>query len=195
MKQNLAMRGHANFRFSSIVAVTVSACAVVVMCAFIFFMSSLPADDSTELSMGVVWHIIGFIVPGYDQMTLAEQLQWQQALDHPVRKVAHFLEYALLGALMMNLVFQVARFRDGASENRSDCAKSSISSALHPLVVAAWAMATAYAITDEVHQIFVPGRACMVTDVLIDAAGVLLGAMAVALIIRAYHKAASTRQS
>lgn len=39
----------------------------------------------------------------------------------------------------------------------------------------AWLLATAYAASDEFHQIFVPGRTPKVTDVMLDSAGVLLG--------------------
>lgn len=41
-----------------------------------------------------------------------------------------------------------------------------------------------YAITDEIHQIFVPGRAGRITDVLIDSIGCILGALLFLLI---YH--------
>ena len=34
-----------------------------------------------------------------------------------------------------------------------------------------------YAISDEVHQYFVPGRAMMATDVLIDSIGAILGCL------------------
>ncbi len=37
------------------------------------------------------------------------------------------------------------------------------------------AIGIAYAVTDEVHQAFVPGRQGAVRDVLIDAVGVLIG--------------------
>lgn len=182
------MPNRANHRFFAAVATAVSACAVIAMCVFIFVMSSFDADDSTELSMGVVWHIIGFIVPGYDQMTFAEQLQWQQALDHPVRKVAHFLEYTLLGVLMANLVYRVGRFRDDVRAGEADRSTASIASGLHIMTGTAWALATAYAITDEIHQIFVPGRTCLVTDVLLDSAGVFVGTVLFVLVISAFQK-------
>jgi VanZ family protein len=44
-------------------------------------------------------------------------------------------------------------------------------------------MGTAYAVTDEIHQFFVPERACAVTDMLIDSAGVAAGAMILILIL------------
>lgn len=44
---------------------------------------------------------------------------------------------------------------------------------------AAWLMAILYAITDEIHQSFVPGRGPWVVDVVIDAIGALIGLLAV----------------
>ncbi len=43
-----------------------------------------------------------------------------------------------------------------------------------PLLLTAFALATLYGISDEIHQLFVPGRHGRVTDVLFDAAGALL---------------------
>ena len=45
------------------------------------------------------------------------------------------------------------------------------------LVLVAGAIATLYGITDEIHQMFVPGRAADVRDVLADAVGGFLGAL------------------
>jgi VanZ family protein len=67
-----------------------------------------------------------------------------------ISKLAHVGEYAVLGGLI-----QWAR---GARR-----------------AWLAWLMAVAYAVTDEFHQSFVPGRTPRVTDVLIDAMGAALG--------------------
>jgi VanZ family protein len=68
--------------------------------------------------------------------------------DLLLRKIAHVAEYAVLGALLMRAV-------------GSD--------------LPAAAIGIAYAATDEVHQVFVPGRHGAVLDVLVDAVGVLIG--------------------
>lgn len=224
-----------------------SVLAVVAWCVFIFVMSAQPADESTELSMGVVWHIIGFIVPGYDQMSPADQLYWQQALDHPVRKTAHFLEYAVLGALMLNAVVRVmgnqgdgedagqegagqpavnqpeasqmavdkaeagqpAVSQAGASQAQTsqenacpeDAAREAAGrvSARHlPAIFSkptfiAWIFATAVAAFDEVHQVFVPGRAGMVSDVFLDAAGALVGVLLATLVSRLFSRKSTHR--
>lgn len=75
-----------------------------------------------------------------------------------VRKTAHFCEYAGLG-----LLFAVAFY--------VQFGKAKI-----PFAVLC---ASAYAVTDEVHQIFVEGRACKFTDWAIDTAGALLGVLVV----------------
>ena len=64
-----------------------------------------------------------------------------------LRKLAHLTEYAVLGALLARGLRTLPAFVAGV----------------------------AYAVTDEIHQTFVTGRAGRVTDVAIDAVGVLLG--------------------
>ena len=91
-----------------------------------------------------------------------------------MRKTAHFLEYAVLGALMLNMLVQIARARG-----------RNVLKMLLQLALAAWLFSTAYACTDELHQLFVPGRTGKLTDVLIDSSGVLLGVLIVMLIVRA----------
>ncbi len=65
--------------------------------------------------------------------------------------VAHFSEYALLGALWLWALYPLA-----------GCAA----------LPAAAAIALAYAISDEIHQSYVPGRDSDPFDVLVDSAGI-----------------------
>ncbi len=68
--------------------------------------------------------------------------------DLVLRKIAHTAEYAILGALLAR-----ATNRPGL----------------------AFALGTLYAVSDEVHQSFVPGRVGSPLDVTIDAVGVAVG--------------------
>jgi VanZ family protein len=68
--------------------------------------------------------------------------------DLLLRKLAHAAEYAVLGALLLRALGREL-----------------------PAVLAG----VAYAVTDEMHQAFVPGRQGAALDVLVDAAGVLIG--------------------
>lgn len=154
------------------------------MCVFIFVMSDVPAEGSDELSLGVAARIVGLLVPGYDQLSVAEQLRWQQMLNHPIRKTAHFLEYAALGALTMNMLVQIARVRASSILGRGrEVAVGSVAM-LRRFAIAAWALSTLYAATDEVHQLFIAGRAGMLTDVLLDSFGVAVGVLLCTLSLR-----------
>ncbi len=78
------------------------------------------------------------------------------ALSFFVRKAAHFTEYAVLGGLL------------------AVCARDFGRS-----FWLAWGIGALYAVTDEIHQAFVPERACAVMDMGIDAAGVAFGVLIV----------------
>lgn len=47
---------------------------------------------------------------------------------------------------------------------------------------------TVYAITDEIHQLFIPGRSGEIRDVCIDSLGVLTGIIFMLMIIKIYIK-------
>ncbi|MGH2995117.1 MAG: VanZ family protein [Gaiellaceae bacterium] len=68
--------------------------------------------------------------------------------DLVLRKLAHFVEYAILGALVLRTLRR------------------------EPLAVL---LGSAYALTDEVHQAFVTGRQGSPLDWALDTAGVILG--------------------
>ena len=71
--------------------------------------------------------------------------------DLVLRKIAHAGEFAVLGALLVRAV---------------------------RLELPALALGVAYAVSDELHQHFVPGRRGAPLDVLIDSVGVTLGVLA-----------------
>ena len=75
-------------------------------------------------------------------------------------KVAHFVAYGLLGVLLA----------------RSFAGAEWVGYTAHA-VRQAWMTATLYAVTDELHQAFVPGRTPSVGDWVADATGAALGAV------------------
>ena len=66
-----------------------------------------------------------------------------------------------------------------ASNDNADGSASAIKYSL-----CAWATGTIYSITDEIHQMFVPGRACAPLDMLIDSAGVAAGVIIAGMMAR-----------
>ncbi len=110
---------------------------------FIWGNSMLSRSESTELSMGLV-----------ESLTpLFEALHLPPPEEHVIRKLAHFGEFALLGAELGALFFI----------NRGRCFKNAFYSALSALAAAS---------IDEMIQLF-SNRAAMIRDVLLDFSGAL----------------------
>ena len=134
----------------------------------IFFFSSQPAADSDAVSEGLLATALGRFLE-----RLLPKLS-DQGANHDIRKYAHMTEFFGLG-LTGGMFF-------------SELTNSRKRRALTAAVVT-WLFCTFYACTDELHQIFVEGRACRATDVGIDAIGftaaILLVTAVYALIRRA----------
>lgn len=136
----------------------ISLIAVIAVAVMIFLFSAQEGDDSAQLSQGVTERVLGLLVPGYADFTVAQKLAYLERAGLVVRKLAHFTEFALLAAaLSVHLHYIMADFRR--------------------IVPTAWAIATLYAGTDELHQMFVGGRGPAIRDVAIDSAGALTGAL------------------
>ena len=144
----------------------------------IFSFSAASADESSKMSLSVGKLAAERFVPEYRTWTKKEQEAFAERIDHPVRKTAHAAEYAVLGFLML-VSFAGMLFSGPKQRGR-----------------AAWICSVLYAVTDEIHQLFVPGRSCQASDVLIDgcgaAFGVLLGGM-ILRILRTKNKILWTR--
>lgn len=131
---------------------------VIVMMTLIFLFSAKTADASEQMSMGVTQWISRLfgISPAYTGGFGNSLYDLLSVMDHYVRKTAHFLEYAFLAVLVYRAL-------------RIDVKKRTY------LAGIALSVCSFYAVTDELHQYFVPGRSCQIRDVMIDSAGALTG--------------------
>ena len=129
--------------------------------AVIFGLSARDDTASTEDSLFVARIAAELLVPGFRDMPAGEQQALLEAIDHPVRKTAHFFEYTVLGVLLSGGFLAPERGRE----------------AVRRQMFLAYLSGAVYAVSDELHQFFVPGRACMWQDVLLDSAGVLTGTL------------------
>lgn len=132
--------------------------ALAAMCVLIFVFSSFAATDSSQQSSRWVDIIISLFFNGFDEYPAAKQEALVSLLTVIVRKGAHFSEYALLSMLAFSAFRRVKR---------------------HSL---RWLFAVlfsfVYSCSDEFHQTFVPGRAGLFRDVILDTSGAAFGALA-----------------
>ena len=133
--------------------------------AWIFSNSLMDGTQSSEQS----GRVVEIVRPAYQEVLPAVNIEpTEENIHHYVRKTAHFIEFFALGALFS---------ADALAWDLKVRAAT-------PLSFAAGAVCAAL---DELHQTFVPGRAGMWQDVLLDCAGVAAGVAAVfaaALIIK-----------
>ena len=126
----------------------------------IFTMSAMQAPASGQMSTRIARTAVEAFVPGYSDASADMQSDILFSADHFVRKTAHFTEYMLLGVFAALFFFCY----EWSSKSR---------------IFAALLVCMVYAVSDEVHQIFVLGRGPMAGDVFLDWAGSAFGVMMV----------------
>ncbi len=132
---------------------------------FIFSNSAKTAAESSAASRGIVDSLLSL---------LSLPAEKSELLTYIVRKLAHVCEFALLAFLYFNT--------------------ADTASLPSPFLTAAY-FALLSAIGDEFIQLYSPGRSSEVTDVMIDAAGTLLGLCFACLIRRIRRQHASKSAS
>ena len=140
---------------------------LVLWMGFIFSMSCENAEESSNTS-GQTINVVLSTVPEFEKQPEEVKVNIIEKLQFIVRKSAHFIGYMILGILASGLILQYENI------NKK-----------YPL---AFLICVIYAISDEIHQLFVPGRSGQVRDVLIDSAGSLLGIMAFVNILIKFNK-------
>lgn len=128
----------------------------IVWMMLIFIFSAQPAAQSNELSSGltkVLVDVLGKVLPLNAETCTINDFAVQ--MNHIVRKSAHFSIYLVLGILVSGAMIK------SGNKKRT--------------VVISLLICSVYAASDELHQLFVPGRGCQLKDVLIDSAGAFTG--------------------
>lgn len=113
----------------------------------IFYMSNQPADISNKQSDLIIklFYYIGIDL----NSSLGE------ITSFIIRKAAHFTEYFILYCLTINVLKFYFNIKKAA---------------IYSLLIV-----LGYAISDEIHQCFIPGRDMAIRDVIIDFSGGILG--------------------
>ena len=136
----------------------------VAIAIMIFSFSAQPGDDSAQLSDRFVdlFLYMRERMGLFPHMSDVEFINFFSVL---VRKSAHVTEYLLL-CISLHVSFSVSGIKAGVR------------------ILCSFLITFGYACTDEFHQLFVPGRAGLFTDVLIDSSG----AFVLGIILILYQK-------
>lgn len=125
---------------------------ILVWMAIVFIFSSEDGTDSGNTSRGLTTMIVQII----SNKSIEENEALIQTFETIIRKLAHYTIYTIGGILIMNYAYTTD--------------KSKKEKILYSI-----AFGISYAVTDELHQFFVPGRSARIFDVGIDTLGVTTG--------------------
>ena len=131
--------------------------AIAMNMILIFCFSAQTGEQSSAASGAVTEFVLRIAEPDFERLPPARRQAVLERTGLIVCKLAHFKEFMLLGGLAAAYLTV-----DGRPRRRG---------------LWAWAFATLYACTDELHQMFVADRGPSPVDVGIDSAGALAGAL------------------
>ncbi|MGN1033673.1 MAG: VanZ family protein [Intestinibacter sp.] len=152
--------------------IIILAIIIILWMVFIFSMSAKDATQSSNISGGFTYSILNTFFENFRGLDKSIKDNIVEDLQFVVRKGAHFSAYAVLGGLCF---VECSYFKRFNFKNK---------------FTAAFLISVLYAVSDEIHQYFVPGRACEFRDMVIDSCGVLFGIIVVLIfnIIKAKFK-------
>lgn len=142
------------------ICITLSAGILLVLLYLVIFgFSGQDGETSGSLSR----EISRFGVELWDRITGGRMTQEMiedaaVSFEHPLRKTAHFCEYALMGFLIFTFLYDMVRKKGRRY-----------------VLTVLWVFVSAA--LDEFHQYFIPGRCASVADVLLDTCGGASGAL------------------
>lgn len=144
---------------------------VLLWMILVFYFSNQVAQNSSELSGGLTRKILEVL-----HMLEGKTMEQQEIIETTIRKLAHFFLYALGGILIL-LHINLYKITDKRK------------------VIISWILGTTYAITDEIHQLFVQGRSGEIRDICIDSLGIITGIVVLLLILKIIKRGRNERQN
>lgn len=145
---------------------------IIIWMIIVFLFSNQGGTKSSGTSSKVT-NVVVEVVEKVGNKEFSEQERNQAELV--VRKFAHYTIYTIGGVLIMNYAYTTDKTKKQQT--------------FGSLLFGAF-----YAVTDEVHQYFVPGRSARVFDVGIDTLGVITGIIIFTIIISIINKIRNTKK-
>lgn len=125
---------------------------VILWMIIIFMFSNQKANDSSKLSNGLILKTVRIIEKINHKQYSDEEIL--EKFVKPVRKMAHFTIYLVLGVLVYLYIKELK------IDNK---------------FIVSLLICVIYALSDEIHQLFIIGRSGNIIDVLIDSLGSIIG--------------------
>ncbi len=141
---------------------------LIILLILTFFQIFRFSNQNGEKSSGISRKITTAVTKNVKKIQELDENKQEEVLgkiEKVIRKLAHFSIYMVVGMLMMLLMstYKIKQF-------------DRIAISLITGII--------YASSDEIHQLFIPGRSAMITDVMIDTLGVLVGILLIKIVMK-----------
>lgn len=136
------------------------------------------SNQNSQKSMSISRRVTEKLTQNIEWIQKLEKVEKENTLlkiETMIRKIAHFSIYFLFGMIMMSLM-------------------SIYHMKLRYKILCSFSIGFFYAIFDEIHQMFIPGRTGRALDVLIDSCGIISGIGIILLIQSIVRKLVSGRK-
>lgn len=147
---------------------------LVITFYIIFSFSSQDGETSSSISQKVTEFIVE-IISKFKTIDPELKLQYIEKLHPIIRKLAHFSVYAVVGFSMMGFM---------CTYDIRNIFK----------VLISFGVGLIYAVSDEIHQYFIPGRGPSIIDVGIDVLGVVTGIFLLVILVSIFEKVFDLRK-
>ena len=152
---------------------------LIILLLGIFYIIFGFSGQEGEKSGSISRQITEAVTKNIKQIQTLEETQKEitlKKIEHIIRKLAHFSLYTVVGILMMSLM---------STYNIEQIKRYGISLGVGMI----------YAISDEIHQSFIPDRTPAVGDVFIDTCGVIFGIILVRVVMLIILKVKNTNKN
>ena len=152
---------------------------LIILLLGIFYIIFGFSGQEGEKSGSISRQITEAVTKNIKQIQTLEETQKEitlKKIEHIIRKLAHFSLYTVVGILMMSLM---------STYNIEQIKRYGISLGVGMI----------YAISDEIHQSFIPDRTPAVGDVFIDTCGVIFGIILVRIVMLIILKVKNTNKN
>ena len=133
----------------------------IICCIIIFIFSAVPATASTKQSKGLTYNVIKLL--NGNKLSERDLEKLTKKINPVIRKIAHFSIYMIL-AIFTYMFIEELNIKSKSEKER-----------LRKNIIYTCIFCIIYAVFDEIHQIYVPGRTGKAIDVIIDTLGSCMG--------------------
>lgn len=147
---------------------SITSIIVVIWMICVFQFSNESSDQTKNTSGNFTKNIVNFISQ-FTELSETEKEELTQKFNPYIRKFAHYSLYTIGGIL---IIINLKQYKNLKNKKQ---------------IIISLIIGVIYSISDEIHQYFIPGRACKLKDIYIDSLGILTGIVLVLLVIKLYQ--------